>query len=52
MNSTYNITDITVKPERNLVGLINSELILKNPSIPEINPIEVNALADTGAVQL
>ena len=34
------------------MGLINTKLILKNPRIPEINPVEVIALADTGAVHL
>jgi len=34
------------------MGLINAKLILKNPKIPELKPVEVNALADTGAVHL
>ena len=34
------------------MGLINAKLILKNPRIPEVNPVEVNALADTEAVHL
>ena len=34
------------------MGLINTKLILKNPRIPEINSVEVIALADTGAVHL
>ncbi len=34
------------------MGLINAKLVLKNPKIPELNPVEVNALADTGAVHL
>lgn len=34
------------------MGLINAKLILKNPRIPDMSPVEVNALADTGAVHL
>ena len=34
------------------MGLINAKLILKNPKIPELKPVKVNALADTGAVHL
>ena len=34
------------------MGLINGKLILKNPRQPEIQPVEVNALADCGAVHL
>jgi clan AA aspartic protease len=35
-----------------LVGLTNAKLILKNPLKPELEPVEVSALADTGAVHL
>jgi len=34
------------------VGLINTKLILKNPRRPELKPVEVDALADSGAVHL
>ena len=34
------------------MGLINEILILKNPRKPELKPVEVSALADTGAVHL
>lgn len=34
------------------VGLITVMITLKNPRIPELEPIEVEALADTGAVHL
>jgi clan AA aspartic protease len=34
------------------MGLINTKLTLKNPRIPTIDPVEVIALADTGAVHL
>jgi clan AA aspartic protease len=34
------------------VGLTNAKLILKNPRKPELEPVEVEALADTEAVHL
>ena len=34
------------------MGLIHANLVLKNPRKPELQPIEANALADTGAVYL
>ena len=34
------------------MGLINTKLILKNPRRPELKPVEVDALADSGAVHL
>ncbi|HKI33232.1 MAG TPA: clan AA aspartic protease [Gemmataceae bacterium] len=34
------------------MGLINVKLILKNPRHPELQPVEVTALADSGAVHL
>ena len=34
------------------MGLINTTLILKNPRLPELRPVEVHALADTGSVHL
>src|SRR5262245_61189176 len=34
------------------MGLVNSKLSLKNPRRPELAPVEVDALADSGAVHL
>jgi clan AA aspartic protease len=34
------------------MGLINTNIVLKNPRNPEIQPLEINALADTGALHL
>jgi len=34
------------------MGLVNTMVRLKNPRKPELNPVEVDALADTGAVHL
>jgi clan AA aspartic protease len=34
------------------MGLVNATVLLKNPRKPELNPIEVDALADSGAVHL
>ncbi|HBI44404.1 MAG TPA: clan AA aspartic protease [Planctomycetales bacterium] len=34
------------------MGLVNVKLILKNPRKPELAPVEVDALADSGAVHL
>ncbi len=34
------------------MGLFNGHLILKNPRLPELEGMEVNALVDTGAVHL
>ena len=34
------------------MGLTNAKLILKNPRKPELQPMEVDALADTGSVFL
>ncbi len=34
------------------MGLINAKLVLKNPLRPELQPVEVTALADTGAINL
>jgi clan AA aspartic protease len=35
-----------------LMGLIKAKLLLKNPRHPELQPIEVDALADSGAIHL
>ncbi len=34
------------------MGLVTTRLTLKNPRKPELQPVEVDALADTGSVQL
>ena len=34
------------------MGFINEILILKNPCKPELKPVEVEALADTGSIHL
>jgi clan AA aspartic protease len=34
------------------MGLIRAKLILKNPRQPELQPLEVEALADSGALHL
>jgi len=34
------------------MGLTNAHIILRNPRLPELGPVEINALADTGAVHL
>jgi hypothetical protein len=34
------------------MGLVNAKIQLRNPRIPELAPVEVEALADTGAVHL
>ena len=34
------------------MGIVNAKVMLKNPLKPELQPVEVDALADTGAVHL
>lgn len=34
------------------MGLVNAELTLRNPRQPELSPVKVEALADTGALHL
>jgi len=34
------------------LGLTNAHLILSNPRLPDLKPVEVKALADTGATHL
>ena len=34
------------------MGLVNAKLVLKNPRKPELQSLEVDALADSGAVHL
>ena len=34
------------------MGLVNAKIVLKNPRKPDLEPVEVNALADSAAVHL
>src|SRR5258708_38711270 len=34
------------------MGLVNDKLLLKNPRLPDLDPVEVVALADSGALHL
>jgi len=34
------------------MGLTNAKIQLHNPRLPELEPVEVDALADTGAVHM
>jgi clan AA aspartic protease len=34
------------------MGLTNGKLVLKNPRVPDLQPLEVDALADSGSVFL
>ena len=34
------------------MGLVNGNVLLKNPRLPELAPVDVMALADSGAVHL
>ena len=34
------------------MGLVSAKLILKNPRLPHLEPVEVDGLADSGAVHL
>lgn len=34
------------------MGLVNAKIQLRNPRMPELEPVEVEALADTGSVHL
>ncbi len=34
------------------MGLTNANIMLRNPRLPELEPVEVDALADTGTVHL
>jgi clan AA aspartic protease len=38
--------------EEAYMGLTNANIILRNPRLPELEPVEIEALADTGAVHL
>ncbi len=46
------IEEVHRKKEIEYMGLIYSKLILANPRKPELRSIEVNALADSGALHL
>ena len=37
---------------RGAMGLVSARVVLKNPRLPELEAVEVDALADTGAVHL
>ena len=34
------------------MGLTNTKILLRNPRLPELESVEVDALADTGAVHM
>ena len=34
------------------MGLVNGKVVLKNPRLPEVDPVEVEALAESGALHL
>ena len=34
------------------MGLVNGHLVLKNPRLPDLTPVEVEALVDSGATHL
>ncbi len=34
------------------MGLVHAQIVLKNPRLPELEPLEVRALVETGAVHL
>lgn len=34
------------------MGLVNAKIILKNPRVKKLKPLEVDALADSGAIHL
>jgi len=34
------------------MGLVNPKIQLRNPRLPELEPVEIDALADTGAVHM
>ncbi len=34
------------------MGLVNGKLLLKNPRLPDLDPLEVAAMADSGALHL
>lgn len=38
--------------EENKMGLINTKIALRNPRKPDLAPIEIDALADSGSVHL
>ena len=42
----------TLGEETGQMGLTNARIQLRNPRLPELEPIEVDALADTGSVHL
>src|SRR3954469_14842783 len=34
------------------MGIVSAKIVLKNPRLPELEPLEVQAIADSGAVHL
>ena len=34
------------------MGLVNAKIQLRNPRLPDLEPVEIDALADTGAVHM
>ena len=34
------------------MGLTNANILLRNPRLPELDPVQIDALADTGSVHL
>jgi clan AA aspartic protease len=38
--------------KRHVMGLVNGQLTLKNPRLSDLKPVEVEALADSGALHL
>jgi clan AA aspartic protease len=34
------------------MGLVSAKVVLKNPRLPDLEPVEVSALADSGAIHL
>jgi len=45
-------TDDALSSEGTKMGLVNRTVVLKNPLLPEVDPVEVEALADFGALHL
>lgn len=50
MVAGHPLNDFRVMKPR--MGLVSAKIILKNPRLPELEPVEVSALADSGAVHL
>jgi clan AA aspartic protease len=48
--SRYAISDRACYFQR--VGLVNGNLVLRNPRLPDLDPVDVEALVDSGATHL